>query len=106
MFALLHGCYLCSDAHPKRYKFMSVHCGEETDIGDPRSYEHYWTNSWNKTQKKIQARTGFEPWPTGLNFFSGLIYTTRSVVFIAVSIAYIRHQWKLLQTWNLGNILK
>ena len=31
------------------------------DISDPRSYEHYWTSSWNKTWKKIQARTGFEP---------------------------------------------
>ena len=29
--------------------------------GDPRSYEHYWTSSWNKAWKKIQARRGFEP---------------------------------------------
>ena len=26
---------------------MYVHYGEETNIGDPRSYKHYWTNSWN-----------------------------------------------------------
>ena len=31
------------------------------DINDPRSYEHYWTSSWNEAWKKIQARTGFEP---------------------------------------------
>ena len=27
---------------------MYVHCGEETNIRDLRSYEHYWTGSWNK----------------------------------------------------------
>ena len=42
-------------------KIIYVHCGEETNIRDPRSYEHYWISSWNKTWKKIQARTGFEP---------------------------------------------
>ena len=52
MFALLRGRYLCGDAHagghghqlgvPIRSAVnLSVHCGEETDIGDPRSYEHY-----------------------------------------------------------------
>ena len=25
-------------------KIIYVHCGEETNIRDPRSYEHYWTN--------------------------------------------------------------
>ena len=25
---------------------------EETNIGDPRSYEHYWTSGWNKAWKK------------------------------------------------------
>ena len=43
------------------WKIIFVHCGEETNINDPRSYEHYCTSSWNKTWKKIQARTGFEP---------------------------------------------
>ena len=42
-------------------KIIYMHCGEETNIRDPRSYEHYWTSSWNKILKKIQARTGFEP---------------------------------------------
>ena len=57
------------------------------DISDPRSYEHYWTSSWNESWKKIQAHTRFEPmtstnWankPTGswsqcwiqINFLSG-----------------------------------
>ena len=26
---------------------------EETNVSDPRSYEHYWTSSWNKTWKKF-----------------------------------------------------
>ena len=43
------------------WKIIFVQCGEETNINDPRSYEHYCTSSWNKTWKKIQARTGFEP---------------------------------------------
>ena len=34
-------------------KIIYVHCGEETSIRDPRSYEHYWTSNWNKTWKKI-----------------------------------------------------
>ena len=42
-------------------KIIYVHCGEETNIRDPRSYEHYWTSSWNKTWKKIQAHMEFEP---------------------------------------------
>ena len=29
-------------------KITYVHCGEETNIRDPRSYEHCWTSSWNK----------------------------------------------------------
>ena len=41
-------------------KIIYVHRGEETNIGDPRTYEHHWTSSWIKTWK-IQARTGFEP---------------------------------------------
>ena len=40
---------------------MYVYCGEETNTKDPRSYEHYWTSSWNKTWKKNQARTDLEP---------------------------------------------
>ena len=43
------------------WKIIFAHCGEETNINDPRIYEHYCTSSWNKAQKKIQARTGFEP---------------------------------------------
>ena len=30
-------------------KIIHVHCGEETNVRDPRNYEHYWTASWNKT---------------------------------------------------------
>ena len=30
-------------------KIIHVHCGEETNVRDPRNYEHYWTGSWNKT---------------------------------------------------------
>ena len=37
-------------------KIIHVHSSEETNVRDPRSYEHYWTSSWNKTwKKKIQA---------------------------------------------------
>ena len=32
-------------------KIIYMHCGEETNIRDPHSYEHYWTISWNKTRK-------------------------------------------------------
>ena len=34
-------------------KIIYMHCGEETNIRDPRSYEHYWASSWNNTWKKI-----------------------------------------------------
>ena len=37
---------------------LYVHCSWRSD---PRSYEHYWTNSWNKAWKIFQARSGFEP---------------------------------------------
>ena len=56
-----------------------------------------------RPEKKIQVRTGFTPmtsaisvqrsWvqiPYGPEFFSGVISTTISVVFIAVRISYIR----------------
>ena len=35
-------------------KIIYVHCGEETNIIDPRSYKQ-------DLKKKIQARVGFEP---------------------------------------------
>ena len=31
---------------------------EETKISDPRSYEHYWTISWNKAWKKFSDPYG------------------------------------------------
>ena len=34
-------------------KIISMRCGEETIIKDPRSYEHYWASSWNKTWKNF-----------------------------------------------------
>ena len=37
---------------------LYVHCSWRSD---PRSYEHYWTNSWSKAWKIFQARSGFEP---------------------------------------------
>ena len=76
-----------------------------TNIRDPHSYEHYWTSSWNKTWKKFRPVWDLNPWPlqdccsilpTELTsqlpefFFSGLISTTSSVVFIAARISYIR----------------
>ena len=36
------------------WKSYNVHSGEETNIRDPRSYEHYWTSSWNNTWKKFR----------------------------------------------------
>ena len=44
-------------------KIIYVHCGEQTDIGDSRSYEHYWTSSWNKTWKKFRPVQDLNPWP-------------------------------------------
>ena len=38
----------------KYMKIMYVHCGEETNISDPRIYERYWTSSWNETWKKFR----------------------------------------------------
>ena len=33
---------------------------EETNIGDPRSYEHYLTSSWNKAWKKKLSVTSLD----------------------------------------------
>ena len=44
-------------------KIIYVHFGEQTDIGDSRSYEHYWTSSWNKTWKKFRPVRDLNPWP-------------------------------------------
>ena len=38
-------------------KIIDVHCGEETDISDPRSYEHYERVVEIRPGLKIQART-------------------------------------------------
>ena len=35
-------------------KIIYMHCGEETNIRNPRSYEHYWASGWNKTWKKFR----------------------------------------------------
>ena len=36
----------------KYMKIMYVHCGWRNEYrSDPRSYEHYWTSSWNKAWK-------------------------------------------------------
>ena len=53
-------------------KIIYVYCGEETNMSDPRSYEH------NEL----------------VVFFSGLISTTSSVVFIAARIAYTRFEMR------------
>ena len=67
----------------KYMKIIYVHCGEETNISDPRSYEHYWTSSWNKTWKKFRPARDLNPWPprTGLNV---------SLLVQAARIAHIR----------------
>ena len=41
----------------KYMKIIYVHCGEETDISDPRSYEHYERVVEIRPGKKIQAHT-------------------------------------------------
>ena len=33
------------------------------DVSDPRSYEHYWTSSWNETWKKFRALRDLNSWP-------------------------------------------
>ena len=35
----------------------------KTNISDPRSYEHFWTCSWNKTWKQIRSLWDLNPWP-------------------------------------------
>ena len=47
----------------KYMKIMYVHCGEETNIRDPRRYGHYWTSSWNKTWKNLRPVRDLNPWP-------------------------------------------
>ena len=44
-------------------KIIYVHCGEETNISDPRSCKHYWTSNWNKTCKKFRPVRDLNPWP-------------------------------------------
>ena len=36
-------------------KIIHMHCGEKTNIRDPRSYEHYWVTSWNKKWKNSRT---------------------------------------------------
>ena len=47
----------------KYMKIMYVHCGEETNIRDPRSHGHYWTSSWNKTWINLRPVRDLNPWP-------------------------------------------
>ena len=46
---------------------------EETNIGDPRSYEHYWTSGWNKAWKKKK---------TQCHFVRQIVHATRIVVLL------------------------
>ena len=41
--------------HVSKYWYVKIICTvvEETNINDPRSYEHYPTSSWNKAWKKL-----------------------------------------------------
>ena len=45
-------------------KIIHMHCSwkEEYRI-DPRSYEHYWTSSWNKAWKRFRPVRDLNPWP-------------------------------------------
>ena len=92
------------------YKWLQIHenhiyvnCDWRNEYkNDPRRYECYWTSSENKNWKKnsgpyeiwtqrsweVMGDHGFKS-RTGLNFFSGLIFTTSSVVFITTRIAFI-----------------
>ena len=45
---------------------------EETNMGDPRSYEHYWTSSWNKVWKKKKKKTQ-------CHFVRQIVHATRIV---------------------------
>ena len=44
--------------------YIIMHCSwkEEYRI-DPRSYEHYWTSSWNKAWKRFRPVRDLNPWP-------------------------------------------
>ena len=45
-------------------KIMCVHCGWRNEYRiDLRSYEHYWTSSWNKAWKKFRRVRDLNPWP-------------------------------------------
>ena len=45
-------------------KIMCVHCGWRNECRiDLRSYEHYWTSSWNKAWKKFRRVRDLNPWP-------------------------------------------
>ena len=48
----------------KHMKIMCVHCGWRNEYRiDLRSYEHYWTSSWNKAWKKFRRVRDLNPWP-------------------------------------------
>ena len=49
--------------------------------------------------EKIQACTGFEP-TRGLNFFSGLIFTTAQVVFIIAKMSFIFTSLSAVQIYD------
>ena len=50
----------------KRLSFVCLYLNMfiSTNTRNPRSYEHYWTSSWNKTWKKIfRPVRDLNPWP-------------------------------------------
>ena len=45
-------------------KIIYMHCSWKAEYRiDPRSYEHYWTSSWNKAWKRFRPVRDLNPWP-------------------------------------------
>ena len=61
-------------------KIICVHCGWRNEYRiDHRSYEQYWTGSWNKAWKKFRPVRDLNPWPLryGPEFFFQALFQDR-----------------------------
>ena len=80
-------------------KVINLNCGWRREYeSDLRSNEHYLSGSEYRAWKNSGLYGIWPPDRTGLNFFSGPIFTTAQVVFIIAKIAFIftyfKYHWK------------
>ena len=80
-------------------KVINLNCGWRREYeSDLRSNEHYLSSSEYRAWKNSGLYGIWTPDRTGLNFFSGPIFTTAQVVFIIAKIAFIftyfKYHWK------------